>query len=144
MGRHGDKYRETPVPSPLATIRTIADVRDAPADTPLVDVSKRTIRRWVTTAADKLEEQTGDVGWQPLGAHNLRRTWATALANADGDPLLVIDWGGWFDLETFLEHYKCAFSPDAQQRERAKVIGYRSVLLIDLVIVSVRFSLVRI
>lgn len=103
------------------TIRTVADVRDAPADAPLVDRSKRTIRRWVTTTAAKLQEETGDVGWQYLGAHDLRRTWATALSDADVDPLLVIDWGGWNDLETFLEHDKGAFSPDAHRRERRKV-----------------------
>jgi integrase len=108
-------------PSLATTIRTVADVRDAPADAPLVDKSKRTIRRWVTNTASKLQEETDDVGWQYLGAHDLRRTWATALSDADVDPLLVIDWGGWNDLETFLEHYKGAFSPDAHRRERKKV-----------------------
>jgi hypothetical protein len=34
---------------------------------------------------------------------DLRRTWATALAREDVDPLLVCDWGGWNDLETFFD-----------------------------------------
>jgi integrase len=53
--------------------------------------------------------------------HDLRRTWATALASEDVDPLLVCDWGGWEDLETFLDHYRGTFSPEAQLRERQKV-----------------------
>jgi hypothetical protein len=37
------------------------------------------------------------------------------------DALLVCDWGSWNDLETFLEHYRGTYSPEAQQRERGKV-----------------------
>ena len=50
-----DHYRETPVPPAFAnTIRTIDGVRDEPADAPLVDVSKRTLRRWMEGATDQL------------------------------------------------------------------------------------------
>jgi integrase len=117
----GDKYRETPVPRDLATtIRTVNDVRDLPSDAPLVEVSStRTLRRWVEYAAADVNDD--DPGWQHLSPHDLRRTWATALASADVDPLLVCDWGGWEDLETFLDHYRGTFSPEAQQRERGKV-----------------------
>ncbi|WP_440765530.1 tyrosine-type recombinase/integrase [Natronorubrum sp. DTA7] len=119
----GDKYRETPVPQDIATtIRTIDDYRDAPASSSLVEVSStRSLRRWLRSAADQLHEETGDTGWSYLGFHDLRRTWATALASDDVDPLLVCDWGGWNDLETFLEHYRGSYSPEAQQREREKV-----------------------
>ncbi|AXR77700.1 site-specific integrase [Natrarchaeobaculum sulfurireducens] len=119
----GDQFRETPVPRDLATtIRTVADVRDAPASTPLLEISTtRSLRRWLAAAADELADETNDDGWRYLGFHDLRRTWATALAAADVDPLLVIDWGGWNDLETFLEHYRGTYSPEAQQREREKV-----------------------
>lgn len=122
--RHGkgDKFRETPVPPELATtIRTVADVRDAPATEILVDRTTRTLRRWIETAGDELAEETGEEGWRHLSFHDLRRTWATALASEDVDPLLVCDWGGWSDLETFLEHYRGTFSPEAQLRERGKV-----------------------
>jgi integrase len=117
----GDKYRETPVPRDLATtIRTVDDVRDAPASASLVDItSTRSLRRWVTDAAGRVEDD--DPGWSYLTFHDLRRTWATALASADVDPLLVCDWGGWNDLETFLDHYRGTFSPEAQERERGKV-----------------------
>ena len=119
----GDQYRETPVPRDLATtIRTIDDVRDASASSSLLEItSTRSLRRWIQTAADRLQDETGDEGWNHLGFHDLRRTWATALASADVDALLVCDWGGWNDLETFLEHYRGTYSPEAQQRERGKV-----------------------
>ncbi|MFA9415161.1 tyrosine-type recombinase/integrase [Natrinema sp. HArc-T2] len=119
----GDKFRETPVPRDLATtIRTVDDVREASANSPLVEISStRSLRRWIRSAADQLHDETGDAGWDHLGFHDLRRTWATALASEDVDPLLVCDWGGWNDLETFLEHYRGSFSPEAQQREREKV-----------------------
>ncbi|QFU83374.1 tyrosine-type recombinase/integrase [Natronorubrum aibiense] len=119
----GDKFRETPVPRDLATtIRTVDDVREASASSPLVEISStRSLRRWVRSASDQLYDETGDAGWDHLGFHDLRRTWATALASADVDPLMVCDWGGWNDLETFLEHYRGSFSPEAQQRERRKV-----------------------
>ncbi|MBZ6496002.1 tyrosine-type recombinase/integrase [Natrinema longum] len=119
----GDKFRETPVPRDLATtIRTVDDVRDAPTSSSLVEItSTRSLRRWVRSAANQLYDKTEDAGWNHLGFHDLRRTWATALASADVDPLLVCDWGGWNDLETFLEHYRGSYSPEAQQRERNKV-----------------------
>ena len=117
----GDKYRETPVPRDLATtIRTVDDVRPEPSSHSLVDItSTRSLRRWVRRAAGAVDDD--DPGWAHLTFHDLRRTWATALASADVDPLLVCDWGGWNDLETFLEHYRGTFSPEAQQRERGKV-----------------------
>ncbi|WP_345781278.1 tyrosine-type recombinase/integrase [Natronobeatus ordinarius] len=119
----GEKYRETPVPRDLATtIRTVSDVREAPASSPLLEISTtRSLRRWLTASAGELHQETGDDGWLHLGFHDLRRTWATSLASADVDPMLVLDWGGWNDLETFLEHYRGTYSPDAQRREREKV-----------------------
>ena len=119
----GDKFRETPMPQELATmIRTAADYGSGDADEPILSVSStRTLRRWVSSAGDQLSEETGDAGWQELSTHDLRRTWATALADAEVDPLLALDWGGWEDLETFLDHYKGAYSPAAQRRARGKV-----------------------
>jgi len=124
----GDKYRETPIPSDLKnTIETAAEYREEPDTHPIVTsqspekgVSTRTLRRWTESAADQLAE-SGDPRWSHLTYHDLRRTWATALKSADVDPLLVCDWGGWSDLETFLDAYRGTFSPDAQRRERGKV-----------------------
>jgi len=119
----GSKYRETPAPANLATtIETIEDFRDDPSDEPVLSVdSTRSLRRWVQDAREQLAEETGDEGWHYLSTHDLRRTWATALANDEVDPLLVLDWGGWDDLETFLDHYKGTYSPAAQRRARNKV-----------------------
>jgi integrase len=116
------KYRETPIPPELATtIRTVGDVRDAAPTEPVVDRSTRTLRRWVGRAREGLAEETGDDYWQYLGYHDLRRTWATSLRSADVDAMVVCDWGGWEDLETFLDHYRGTHSPEAQKRERSKV-----------------------
>ena len=119
----GDKYRETPMPANLATtIETIGDVRDELDDEPVLSIdSTRSLRRWVQEAREQLADETDDEGWHFLSSHDLRRTWATALANDEVDPLLVLDWGGWEDLETFLDHYKGSYSPAAQQRARNKV-----------------------
>jgi integrase len=119
----GDKFRETPMPSDLATtIRTVGDVRDASADKPIVQTDHtRTLRRWIESAREQLFEETADEGWRFLSTHDLRRTWATALADREVDPLLVLEWGGWNDLDTFLEHYRGTYSPAAQRRAREKV-----------------------
>lgn len=68
-----------------------------------------------------MREETGDEGWSYLVFHDLRRTWATALASADVDPLLVCNWGGWNDLDTFLEHYRGSYALEAQRKKRKKV-----------------------
>jgi integrase len=119
----GDKYRETPIPETLAMrIQTVGDVRSEPADEPVLSISStRSLRRWVQTAREALADETGDAGWHSLSTHDLRRTWATALADVEVDPLLVLDWGGWSDLETFLDHYRGSHSPAAQRRARDKV-----------------------
>jgi integrase len=117
-----EHYRETPIPPEFAnTIQTIDGVRDGPADAPLVDVSKRTLRRRMNDATQALEEEHNDPGWQFVGFHDLRRTWATQLRSADVDAIVVLDWGAWSDLETFLEHYRGTHSPEAQKREGQKV-----------------------
>ncbi|GAA0200978.1 hypothetical protein GCM10009000_013900 [Halobacterium noricense] len=115
-------YRETPIPPTLATtIRTVGDVRNAPADEPVVGVSTRTLRRWMARATDDLLDVTDEPGWEFVGFHDLRRTWATSLRSADVDAMVVCDWGGWDDLDTFLDHYRGTHSPEAQRREREKV-----------------------
>jgi len=117
-----DHYRETPIPPAFAnTIRTIDRVRDEPADAPLVGVLKRTLRCWMERATNTLQEETGEPGWQFVGFYDLRSTWATQLRSADVDAMVVCDWGGWNDLDTFLDHYRETHTPEAQRRERQKV-----------------------
>jgi len=117
----GDKYRETPVPRDLAaTIDAVADVRDEPPDSPLVDTSTRSFRRWVNNASSDLIAD--DEGWRFLGPHDLRRTWGTLLTTeCEVEPGLVMEWGGWDNWDTFREHYLGAYSLDAQKRQMEKV-----------------------
>jgi integrase len=119
----GSKLRETPVPPHLATqIQTIGDVRSEPSDAPIVDVSTRTLRRWMDDVTEQLAAfDDQDDMWEFVGFHDLRRTWANQMRSADVDPMLVCEWGGWNDLETFLEHYKGVMTPEGQLREREKV-----------------------
>lgn len=119
----GDQYRETPVPATLAaTIRAADDMREQPNTAPIISATTtRTLRRWVKKAARRAQDVTDDEGWQHLSFHDLRKTWATNLRNSDVDAMVALEWGGWNDLETFLDHYMGAYTPDAQRREREKV-----------------------
>ena len=125
----GSKYREAPIPPELAnTVRTAAEYRPEDRDEPIVTsqsansgATTRTLRRWIEAEREALAEATGDERWAYLTMHDLRRTWATQLKGANVDSLLVCDWGGWEDLETFLDHYRGTYSPDVQLREREKV-----------------------
>lgn len=119
----GDKYRETPIPDGLAKqLRTVDDMRDADSDDPIISVTTtQSLRNWISNTRQQLADDTDDDRWLHVSFHDLRRTWATSLASRDVDALIVCDWGGWSDLDTFLEHYRGVYSPEAQQRERAKV-----------------------
>lgn len=118
----GDKYRETPIPDTLAaSIRSIGEYRDAATSVPVVDKSTRTLRHWVQTYREELREETGEDRWRFLTTHDLRRTWAGQLANADVDETIALRWGGWNDLSTFLDHYRGEATAAAQAREREKV-----------------------
>ena len=119
----GDKYRETPIPTETASmIRAAADYGGTGMDESVLSVtSTRSLQRWIAHAAGELAMETGDDGWDELTTHDLRRTWATQLCESEVDPLIALEWGGWEDLETFLEHYKGAYSPEAQKRQREKV-----------------------
>ena len=119
----GDKYRETPIPSDLVRqIEAVDDMRDESSDTPVISVTTtQSLRNWIQSTRERLAEQTDDDRWNHLSLHDLRRTWATALGSKEVDPLIICQWGGWNDLETFLEHYKGAYSPEAQRRGRNKV-----------------------
>lgn len=118
----GGSHRETPAPfKTVDTASAYADAGGYDEDEPIVDRAPRTVERWVGRATDRLAETTGDDGWRYLTPHDLRRTWATLLAGQDVDPLLVCDWGGWSDIEVFLEHYRGSYSPEVQKRELEKV-----------------------
>lgn len=114
----GDKYREVPCPDALADVAL--GMNKAP-DEALADVDPSTIYAWVQRAAQRCRAETGDEGWQFVGPHDLRRSWAIRLLESGVVPSLVMAWGGWDDWQTFRNHYLAEFSPEAVRRERSKV-----------------------
>jgi len=115
----GKRYRETPTTESVrSTAATYAELQGP--DARLVPHSKRWVQRHLDALCAGLAAD-GDEMWTHVTPHDLRRTWATSLAGSEVDPLLVCDWGGWSDLETFLQHYRGTYSPDVQRRELEKV-----------------------
>ena len=118
----GDKYRETPAPENLVhSIQAFADVGELEPDDELVDCTTRTLERWVHQAANRLRAEERDEGWKFVTPHDLRRSWGTLLVEADVEPGIIMEWGGWEDWETFREHYLGAYSMKKQKQEQAKV-----------------------
>ncbi|GAB7012021.1 tyrosine-type recombinase/integrase [Halolamina salina] len=118
----GEKYREAPIPDSLAdTVDAAASFGGVDDDEVLVDRSTRSVRNWVEGAREELASATGEDRWEHLTFHDLRRTWAGQLANADVDETVALRWGGWNDLDTFLNHYRGEATEKAQARERGKV-----------------------
>jgi len=119
---NNDEIRQTPVPSQLATrIRTIDQHRPEDSDEPLISASTRTLRRWIDQTTESIAEQTDDEMWLEVTMHDLRRTWASSLNSADVEAMVVCDWGGWNDLDTFLDHYRATAQPEEQLKQRQKV-----------------------
>jgi integrase len=116
-----DKYRESPIPTELEhVVDTLA--HDQPKDEPIVDVSGTTVYRWVRRAAERRQAETGDKGWSYLDVHDLRRSWGgNLLWNCGVLPSVVMEFGGWEDWQTFQKHYMGEITPEAAQRERAKI-----------------------
>jgi len=128
-GRHvrvvdgkGGKTRSPPCPATLASeIDAWAQAHSLDPDDHVVDVTTRTLRRWVEKRANELRAETHDEGWQYVGPHDLRRSWGQALLESDVEPGMVMEWGGWADWETFREHYLGAYSGKAEREQAAKV-----------------------
>lgn len=117
-----DAYRETPIPREVAEkIWYSEEMGDVGSDEPVIDRSTRTLRRWISGYGETLADETGEDLWREVGFHDLRRTWANQLRFTEVEADIVCQWGGWSDLETFLEHYRGAATPEAQQRARQKV-----------------------
>lgn len=104
--------REVPVSDGLRQrSRMYKNAAQIRKDEPLIDVSGRSVRKWIASAREALEHPDAEA----LGMHDLRRTWATdtfySLAIA-GNPIaeeLVLSWGGWrhsaTGRQTFRENY---------------------------------------
>jgi len=115
----GKQYRETPTTrNLLAQAETVADLQGPESN--LVDCSARSVQRHLSDDVDKLAEQHDEM-WTHVTPHDLRRSWATLLSADIDDPLLIMDWGGWEDMDTFLEHYRGSYSPAVQREELEKV-----------------------
>ena len=116
-----DKYREAPIPSDFqAYVEGVTEEKEP--DAPVVDRAGTTVYRWLRRAAEQLQAETGDPGWQYLDVHDLRRSWGGHLLwNCGVLPAVVMEFGGWEDYETFERHYLGQITPEAQQRERGKI-----------------------
>lgn len=97
--------RDVPISRSLAqSMLDYADGRGLDDEEELVDVSTRTIRRWVKDARERLADRVGpesSTTWDAVGSHDLRRTWATdcyyalTLADVPAAETLTMAWGGW-------------------------------------------------
>jgi len=126
----GGKYRETPIPTELATtISTVADVREASTSAPLLDVTTRTLRRWVKKCALELVETTDDEGWRYLSFHDLRRTWATSVGSKDVDVLVLMEWGDGKTSRRSLNTTVARTHPKRSVESVEKSSGYSLILL---------------
>lgn len=116
----GGKERQTPIPNDLAgMIRAVSG--NLEPDEPVVDVTTRTLRRWVTRVGQELAATENDDRWLYLGPHDLRRTWGHLALEAEVLPSVLMQWGGWEDYETFQKHYLGKHSEEVQAREAEKV-----------------------
>ena len=122
-GEDDGKYRETPIPNQLAyKIQGFAQ-SNREEDEPLVNASRRTLQRWVQSAAGALEEETGDEGWDCFSSHDCRRTWANLALENDASPTAVMQAGGWENFKVFREHYMEDHGDKFMSRQFAGVTG---------------------
>lgn len=103
-------FRECP--SSCDTRRTavaLTNAKDLRQDQPIVDVTERTVQRWVTNAAEDIAERPDESDdWVHVPAHDLRRTWATCtyyILSGSRAKEVVMSWGGWQDEQTYSEDY---------------------------------------
>jgi len=114
----GSKERQTPMPLDLVGMIRGRDVEPGES---VVDVSTRTLRRWVQRAAERRSAAEDDDRWRHLSTHDLRRTWGHLALEAGVLPSVLMQWGGWEDYETFKNHYLGKHGEEVQAREAEKV-----------------------
>lgn len=102
-------YREVPISRRMVEqMRMLKNATSTRKNKPIIDTSKRSVRRWVYNAGEALCEETGDDDWLKISPHDLRRTWATETyysLNSHYAVDIIMQWGGWQDRETFTKHY---------------------------------------
>jgi len=123
-----DKYREAPIPDELEYI-VETYTHDADPENPVLYNQNKgkgragtTIYRWLKSISEDIAAESDDEGWQYLDVHDLRRSWGGHLLWDCGVmPTVVMEFGGWEDWDTFASHYMGQITPEAAQRERAKI-----------------------
>jgi len=101
-------YRECPVSNDLYSLaKTIKNLQSLHKDDQIIDYSKSSVRNWVQWAGEDLKQEEGK-HWQEIRTHDLRRTWATHTywsISGDRSREIVMEWGGWTDVQTFVDNY---------------------------------------
>lgn len=102
-------YREAPISRDMVQqMRMFKNASGTRKNKPLIDASKRSIRRWLSKARSELAEATDEDDWREVSPHDLRRTWATTTYYALDTHYaidLIMRWGGWSDRDTFVNNY---------------------------------------
>lgn len=96
-GETGGKRRDALVPDDLATQSRLYQLEhNIDDDDPLFDVTRRTVRNWITDAAEVAAAETGVVDYRAVSSHDLRRYYATRMLQVHGlNPEVVMTVGGW-------------------------------------------------
>lgn len=111
----GDKERMTPMPA------TLAGYCRAQGSSPILDVTTRTLRRWVGRAAQRRSTAENDSRWEYVRPHDLRRTWGHLMLESGVQASVLMEFGGWSDYQTFQRHYLGKHSEATKAREAEKV-----------------------
>jgi integrase len=117
-------HRETPLTADCRRLMQIYEGARPESGGPLVDRSRRSIRRWIGAAAEAVLDDDDAARVSP---HDARRTWATdcywslAVAGYDAE-IVVMNWGGWSSRETFRTNY-LGRVPDAVAAEMQQTAG---------------------
>jgi len=120
-------YRECPVSNDLYSLaKTIKNLQSLRKDEQIIDYSKSSVRNWVQWAGEDLQGQEGK-HWKHIRTHDLRRTWATHTywsLRGDRAREVVMEWGGWTDVQTFTSNYLGAI-PDSVAVEVIEEAGIK-------------------
>jgi len=108
-------YRECPVSNDLYSLaKTIKNLQSLRKSDEIIDYSKSSVRNWVQWAGEDLQDKHGK-HWKQVRPHDLRRTWATQTywsIKKSRSREVIMEWGGWTDVQTFNEDYLGAI-PDS-------------------------------
>lgn len=109
----GGKQRETWMPVDLERqIHRYVREGSVEDDEPLIPRKKRTVQTWVEKAAERAAEETGDMDYERVSSHDLRRCWAQHLLVEEGiSPRIVMALGGWSSYDA-IEPYLTAPTED--------------------------------